>query len=87
MKTIEEIYQLYKDQLTGDEEDAVIIISSLLSELTRDELYTFIDELSHDELYDMLGSYMIKKLWMRISRESEKDIDPGAQERFDRSVH
>ncbi|UOF90572.1 DUF6154 family protein [Fodinisporobacter ferrooxydans] len=69
MKAIENIYQLYKEQLTGDEEDAVIIISSLLSELKREELMLFIDELSYDELYEMLGSYMVKRLLMRISQD------------------
>jgi hypothetical protein len=87
LKTIEEIYQLYKDQLTGDEDDAVIIISSLLSELTREELYMFIDELSRDELYDMLGTYMIKKLWMRIAKDSENDLERTVYDETDRSVH
>jgi hypothetical protein len=87
LKTIEEIYQLYKDQLTGDEDDAVIIISSLLSELTREELYMFIEELSRDELYDMLGSYMIKKLWMRIAKDSENDLERTVYDETDRSIH
>lgn len=66
MKFIDQLYELYKNQLTGDEEDVVIIVSGILSELNKEELQDLIKDLSHEEIYQMLGTYMVDRLRIKL---------------------
>ncbi|WP_018132625.1 DUF6154 family protein [Effusibacillus pohliae] len=66
MKFVDQLYELYKNQLTGDEEDVVIIVSGILSELNRDELLALVKDMTHDELYQMIGTYMVDKLRVKL---------------------
>ncbi|GAX91238.1 DUF6154 family protein [Effusibacillus lacus] len=66
MKFVDQLYELYKNQLTGDEEDVVIIVSGILSELNRDEMLSLINDMEQEEIYQMLGSYMVDKLRVKL---------------------
>ncbi|MCA1032473.1 DUF6154 family protein [Bacillus timonensis] len=69
MKLIDEIFELYKDKLTGDEEDADIIAFSILEQLDREDVMDLLKELKDQELYDLVGFYMIERLKAKMARE------------------
>jgi len=69
MKLVDNIYELYKDQLVGDEEDAIIIVSGILEEFDREHMLEWIEQLSYEELYEMLGNYLIYKLKVKMAEE------------------
>jgi hypothetical protein len=69
MKIIDELYEMYREKLTGDEEDVDILTFSLLEELDRKDLLELIEELSDQELYNLVGFYMIENLKGKMARE------------------
>lgn len=75
MKFVDDLYELYKNQLTGDEEDAVIIVSGIISELDSDHLVEIIRSMSHAELYEMLGTFMVDKLRNKLVQDGAGSSD------------
>jgi hypothetical protein len=69
MKFVHDLYNHYKDQLVGDEEDALIIVSGILEELNKEHLLAIIRDMSRHELYEMLGRYMVEQLRELMARE------------------
>lgn len=69
MKFVDQMYMLYKDQLTGDDEDALVIVSSILSELDTTHMIEIIREMSHEEVYQMLGTYLVDRLNQKLVQE------------------
>jgi hypothetical protein len=69
MKFVDQLYELYKNRLSGDEEDAMIIVSSILTELDREHLMEIIREMSYAEMYEMLGTYLVNKLHAKLIKE------------------
>lgn len=69
MKLIDDLYETYKNKLTGDEEDADILAFSVLEQLNRNDVLDLISELSNQELYDLVGFYMIEKLKAKMARD------------------
>lgn len=66
MKFIDEVYDYYKNLLTGDEEDAVAIVIGLLEDHDRSDLMKLIGQMSEDEVYHMLVIYMVEMLRKRM---------------------
>ncbi|HEU4963010.1 MAG TPA: DUF6154 family protein [Bacilli bacterium] len=69
MKLVDDLYNLYKDKLVGDEEDAVVIVSGVLEELEREHYLEWINELNEFELYEMFGNYLVDKLKTKMAEE------------------
>ena len=69
MKIIDDLYEMYREKLTGDEEDIDILTFSLLEELDRKDLLELIEELTDQELYNLIGFYMIENLKGKMARE------------------
>lgn len=69
MKFIDDLYELYKDQLVGDEEDAVALVLYALQDHDRDDLLKLIHEMSEEEMYQMLGNFLIEKLKDKMAKE------------------
>lgn len=69
MKFIDELYNFYKERLTGDDEDAVALIMYTLQEHSRQDLMKLINEMSDDEVYQMVGQFLINKLKEKMARE------------------
>ena len=86
MKFIDELYEMYRHKLTGDEEDADILAFSVLEQLNRDDMITLIEELSDQELYNLVGFYMIEKLKAKMAREEFGDTKTAPNENF-RNLH
>ncbi|MEH7379644.1 DUF6154 family protein [Bacillus sp. JJ1533] len=69
MKIIDEIYEMYRDKLTGDEEDADIIAFSVLEQFAREDLIDLLSDLSDQELRNLVGFYMIENLKAKMARD------------------
>ncbi len=69
MKLIDELYEMYRHKLTGDEEDADILAFSVLEQLDREDMIQLIKDLSDQELYNLVGFYMIENLKGKMARE------------------
>ncbi|NSL51362.1 DUF6154 family protein [Calidifontibacillus erzurumensis] len=69
MKLIDDLYNLYKHMLTGDEEDADIIVFSVLEAMDRKDLLELIAEMNDEELYSMVGMYMIEKFKSKMAQD------------------
>jgi hypothetical protein len=69
MKFINELYELYKDQLVGDEEDAVALVLYALQDHEREDLVKFIEKMNNEEIYQMLGNFLIEKLKDKMAEE------------------
>ena len=48
MKFVDELYEYYKNRLTGDEEDAEVMTMSILEELDRNDLLQLIQEMTDE---------------------------------------
>lgn len=69
MKFIDDLYELYKDQLAGDEEDAVALVLYTLQDHNREDLLKLVEQLTYEELYQMLGRFLIEKLKDKMAQE------------------
>ncbi|RSK28265.1 cytosolic protein [Bacillus sp. HMF5848] len=73
-KFIQELYNMYREKLSGDEEDADFLAFSVLEELNREDLMEFIQEMGTQELTDMVGLYMIEHLKALIGEEQISEM-------------
>lgn len=69
VKLVDEIYEFYRDKLTGDEEDIDILTFALLEEMSYDDLLNLIKELDKQELYNLVGIYLIESLKGKFASE------------------
>ena len=69
MNFIDELYQLYRDKLTGDDEDIDILALAVLEQLDRKDVMQLLDELDDRELYNLMGIYIIDSLKKRFAKE------------------
>ncbi|MCF6092390.1 DUF6154 family protein [Microaerobacter geothermalis] len=69
MKFLDDLYQLYKNQLTGDEEDAVAIVVGILQEQDREHLLKIIHEMNEEEIFQMLSLYMLELMKIKLAKE------------------
>ncbi|MDR4889325.1 cytosolic protein [Bacillus sp. HNG] len=69
MKIIDEIYEMYRNKLTGDEEDADIIAFSVLEQFAREDLIDLLSDLTDQELRNLVGFYMIENLKAKMARD------------------
>ncbi|WP_027410442.1 DUF6154 family protein [Anoxybacteroides tepidamans] len=69
MKFVDELYEYYKDRLTGDEEDVEIMTMSILEELSRQDLLQLIEEMDDAELVGMVGLYILESLKAKMAHE------------------
>lgn len=70
MKIIDELYELYRHKLTGDEEDIDMLAFAFLEEMNREDLLNIIHELNNQELYDLIGLYLIESLKGKFASEN-----------------
>jgi hypothetical protein len=76
MKLVNDIYNLYRDKLTGDEEDVPAIVMSLLHGQSKEELLQWIQEMQESEVYQMLGLYLMEMLRIKMAEEGIGDVRP-----------
>lgn len=69
MKLIDDAFEMYKDHLTGDEEDVLIIIYGILDGFKKEDLDTLIHDLKEEEKFEMIALYLYEKLRLKMAEE------------------
>lgn len=69
MKLVDELFQLYRDKLTGDEEDIDMLAFAFLEEMTREDLLHLIYEMDEQELFNLMGLYLIENLKVKFAQD------------------
>jgi hypothetical protein len=69
MKIVDELYELYRGKLTGDEEDIDMLAFAFLEEMSYDDLLSLLKEMDKQELYSLMGLYLIESLKGKFASE------------------
>lgn len=69
MKLVDELYDLYRNKLTGDEEDIDMLTFAFLEEMSHEDLLNIIQDMDEQELNDLVGLYLIESLKSKFSQE------------------
>ncbi|MBP1934633.1 DUF6154 family protein [Ammoniphilus resinae] len=69
MKFIDDLYNLYRDHLTGDEEDAVALVLGALQELEQEDMVTLVKDMKEEELFQMLSLFLIELMRRKMAEE------------------
>lgn len=69
MKLVDELYDLYRNKLTGDEEDIDMLAFAFLEEMSREDLLCIIHDMDDQELIDLVGLYLIESLKGKFAQE------------------
>lgn len=73
MKLVDELYELYRNKLTGDEEDIDMLAFAFLEEMSREDLLSIIQGLEKQELFDLMGLYLIESLKGKFAKEEMRE--------------
>lgn len=71
MGFVDEVYRLYRDQMQGDEEDAVAIVLNILDDQSRENVEQLIQQMSDDEVVQMMGVYLVEMLKMKMVQDGK----------------
>lgn len=71
MSFVDEVYSLYRDQLTDNEEDVVAVVLDLLEEQQRNHLMQLIREMTDDEVMQMMGVYLVEMIKLRMVQDGK----------------
>ncbi|RAL27046.1 DUF6154 family protein [Thermoflavimicrobium daqui] len=71
MSFVDQVYSLYRDQLTDDEEDAVIIVLSILEDHSREDIMSLIGNMNDDEVMQMMGIYLVEMLKLKMIQDGK----------------
>ncbi|RFU68694.1 hypothetical protein D0469_11170 [Peribacillus saganii] len=85
MKLIDDLYNLYRNKLTGDEEDIDMLAFAVLEQLNRKEIIGLMDELDDQELTNLLGLYIIESLKGKFAQEELEGFKPASY--HNRNIH
>ncbi|MGZ4106877.1 MAG: DUF6154 family protein [Tumebacillaceae bacterium] len=77
MKLADDLFHLYKNQLVGDEEDAMILAAGTLEGMEREHYLDLVAQLSDGELFEMFGHYLVYKLRLKMATEGLGTHDGG----------
>ncbi|GAE34386.1 DUF6154 family protein [Halalkalibacter akibai] len=69
MKFVDDLYHLYKDKLTGDEEDALIIINGILKDFSDEDIKKLIKDLTDMERFEMFALFLYEKFQLKVREE------------------
>lgn len=69
MKLVDELYDLYRNKLTGDEEDIDMLTFAFLEEMSPEDLLGIIHDMDEQELNDLVGLYLIESLKSKFAQE------------------
>lgn len=62
MKLVDELFEFYRDKLSGDDEDIDMLAFAILEEMSYEDLMDVVKGLEKQELYDLIGLYLIEAL-------------------------
>lgn len=69
MKIVDELFEMYRNKLTGDEEDIDMLAFAFLEEMSQEDLLHLIQEMDKQELYNLMGLYLIESLKGKFAQE------------------
>jgi len=69
MKFIDDLYNLYRDHLTGDEEDAVAIVLGVLQEQNEEDMLNLIKQMDEFEIFQMLSLFLVEMMKRKMATE------------------
>ncbi len=72
MKLIDDLYNMYRNKLTGDEEDIDMLTFAVLEQLNREEILELIQEMDDQELTNLMGLYIIESLKGKFAQSNLK---------------
>ncbi|MFD1706740.1 DUF6154 family protein [Siminovitchia sediminis] len=77
MKLIDELFELYRDKLTGDEEDLDMITFAVLEGYDHEDLIEIVKEMNEYELHYFIRLYMLETLKGKFAQiEGRKENGP-----------
>lgn len=71
MKFVDELYDFYRKKLTADDEDIEILVSSIMQELSKQDMLNILSELNQQELYQITGTYIAYKLREKLVQDQQ----------------
>ncbi|WP_346216501.1 DUF6154 family protein [Caldifermentibacillus hisashii] len=71
MKFVDELYDFHKKKLTADDEDIEILVSSIMQELSKQDMLNILSELNQQELYQITGTYIAYKLREKLVQDQQ----------------
>lgn len=86
MAFVDEIYEMYKEHLKTNDEDAISLVLNLLNDFDRKEILDKITEMEDYEIYQMFTIYLIEALKAKIVKE-ETDTSDIKKSNFDNKYH
>ncbi|SFE82092.1 DUF6154 family protein [Alteribacillus iranensis] len=69
MEFIDNLYELYKNKLTGDEEDALVVIEGILESFSNKDIEKLFSELSEKERYEMMALFLYEQFRLKLAQE------------------
>jgi len=69
MRFLNELYEMYRSHLTGEEEDAVAIVLHILQDHSKEDLLKMIQEMDEEEVIQMFAMYLIESLKFKMAQE------------------
>lgn len=75
MKLIDDLYNMYRNKITGDEEDIDMLAFAVLEQFNRKEIFELLHEMDDQELIDLMGLYIIESLKGKFA-QNEIHNDP-----------
>ena len=78
MRFEDQVYSLYRDQLTDDEEDAVLIVLSILEDQSKENIMELIASMSDDEVLQMMGVYLVEMLKLKMIQDGKLPVQKSS---------
>ncbi|TCP68305.1 DUF6154 family protein [Baia soyae] len=71
MSFVNDIYELYRDQLCDDEDDVITIVLNLLEDQSRENMIQLIQNMGDEEVNQMMGIYLVEMLKMKMVQDGK----------------
>ncbi|MED1206070.1 DUF6154 family protein [Heyndrickxia acidicola] len=71
MRLVDELYEVYKNRLTGDEEDLDIITFAVLESSNRKELLEIVNDMNDKELQHFINLYLVETLKGKFAQAAD----------------
>lgn len=79
MKLVDELFAMYRDKLTGDEEDLDMITFAVLEHYNRNELMGIVKDMDEFELQYFIRLYLLEALKGKFAQSDGNGKYPHSQ--------
>jgi len=81
LRLVDELFEIYRDRLTGDDEDLDIIALAVVENNSRQELLNIVKEMNDHELHFFISMYLTETLKEKFAKYSG-NIDYTQQSKY-----